>query len=907
MLSIFFWYLLISIIGWLTFPLAYRLLSFLGDRGYAFSRILGLLLWGYVFWLLASLRILRNDLGGLLLALFLTLAMSGFALRSIGLKQIGAWLRSQIKLVLSVEALFLLSFAFMVVIRAANPEILGTEKPMELAFINAILSSPEFPPHDPWLSGYAISYYYFGYVMVAMMAKMTGVPGSIAFNLGISLVFSLTALGAYGMVYDLLIIRRQAGGTRDSSLPSHTTYVSLRALLGPLFILLISNVEGFLEVLHARGLFWRTNDTGELISSFWSWLGILNLNEAPTQPFTWNPSRYLWWWRASRVVQDYDFQGNWKEIIDEFPVFSYLLADLHPHVLAMPFAFLAMALALNLFLGGGQGRSVGLRRRVNLRTMTWVAAMITGIGFMLLWVGLSGLSLRLALIGVVGLVAGGFVFVILLPSFRLHGLSLFIQDDLGEKEIGFPLYLSTLYLISSAIVLGGLAFLNMWDFPFYVALFAGAYVLGRWQNVGGEITILARDFLAVCLVIGIGGFLLYLPFYLGFSSQAGGVIPNFIYLTRGAHLWVMFGTLLVPIAAYLIYLWKINGDRKSQKSGFTLALGFLLLMVALTLFLSLIILIVPGLEDLFLTSLAAPDFTTVLQESFIRRITSLGGWITLLVLLALSLGLLISSGKHGKERHVKPSQSSIFISSNAFTLLLILLGLILALGPEFFYLRDLFGWRMNTIFKFYYQVWLLWGVAAAYGSVVLLQDLHNKWRIIFSVILVGTLLIGLTYTTFGIWTKTNGFQPPHGWSLDGTSYLERQSPDEIAAIRWLSSASSGVVAEAVGGSYTSYARVSALSGQPTVLGWPGHESQWRGGYREMGSRQGDIERLYCTRDWLEAQSIIEQYDIRYLYLGSLERIAYSQEKCVGGLDEIKFIRNLNPVFSQGGVTIYETR
>jgi uncharacterized membrane protein len=239
--------------------------------------------------------------------------------------------------------------------------------------------------------------------------------------------------------------------------------------------------------------------------------------------------------------------------------------------------------------------------------------------------------------------------------------------------------------------------------------------------------------------------------------------------------------------------------------------------------------------------------------------------------------------------------------------LLILLGLILALGPEFFYLRDLFGWRINTIFKFYYQVWLLWGVAAAYGSVVLLQDLRHKWRIIFSVVLVGTLLIGLTYTTFGIWTKTNGFQPPYGWSLDGTGYLERQSPDEMAAIRWLSSASSGVVAEAVGGSYTSYARISTLSGQPTVLGWPGHESQWRGGYREMGSRQGDIERLYCTRDWLEAQSIIEQYDIRYLYLGSLERIAYSQEKCVGGLDEIKFIRNLNPVFSQGGVTIYETR
>ena len=59
----------------------------------------------------------------------------------------------------------------MAFVRAANPEILGTEKPMELAFINAILRSPAFPPHDPWLSGYAISYYYFGYVLVAMLAS----------------------------------------------------------------------------------------------------------------------------------------------------------------------------------------------------------------------------------------------------------------------------------------------------------------------------------------------------------------------------------------------------------------------------------------------------------------------------------------------------------------------------------------------------------------------------------------------------------------------------------------------------------------------------------------------------------------------------------------------------------------
>ena len=84
----------------------------------------------------------------------------------------------------SVEALFLLAFAAWAFVRAANPEAVGTEKPMELAFINAILRSPAFPPHDPWLSGYAISYYYFGYVLVAMLAKTGGTSGGVAFNLG---------------------------------------------------------------------------------------------------------------------------------------------------------------------------------------------------------------------------------------------------------------------------------------------------------------------------------------------------------------------------------------------------------------------------------------------------------------------------------------------------------------------------------------------------------------------------------------------------------------------------------------------------------------------------------------------------------------------------------------------------
>ncbi len=366
LLPLILWYLVISLVGWLVFPLAYRLLPALADRGYAFSRALGWLLWGYIFWLLASLGILRNEPGGLTLALILLVGLSAWSLYKTGMQEILTWLRSQRRLVLAVEVLFLIAFALMALIRAANPEILGTEKPMELAFINAILNSPEFPPHDPWLSGYAISYYYFGYVLVAMLAKTAGTSGGIAFNLGISLVLALSAIGVYGLVYNLLAARRKQAGATSPVVHS----LSL-PLLGPVFIVLVANLEGFLHVLHTRGIFWRANAAGEMVSRFWTWLDIKELNLPPEQPFSWIPARFWWWWRASRVLQDYSFTRNPIEIIDEFPVFSFLLADLHPHVLATPFAFLGMALILNLVLGGRR-RPAGLAETAPERSFSGV-------------------------------------------------------------------------------------------------------------------------------------------------------------------------------------------------------------------------------------------------------------------------------------------------------------------------------------------------------------------------------------------------------------------------------------------------------------------------------------------------------------------------------------------------------
>ena len=972
------WYGVITFAGWLSFPLSFWLFRRLPDRGYAFSRTLGWLVWGYSFWFLTSLHLIENRSEGILFTFVLVFALSISLYLKIGKAEFWRWWTENRRQVGLMEGLFALAFIALAVTRAANPEALGTEKPMELAFINAILRSETFPPHDPWLSGYAISYYYFGYILVAMLAKLCGTSGAVAFNLGITLVFALSALGAYGLLSNLLSLQ-------------FAKRFPWKALLAPLMVLLVGNLGGLLEVLHAAGLFWQQRN-GVWVSPFWKWLDLVELSQPPQFPLDGLPKRWYWWWRASRVVQDYDVSGAPREIIDEFPAFSYILADLHPHVLAMPFALLAMALALSLWL-------------------SWTK-----------------------------------------PSKPLSG----VQVALGDRRLflHYPLAVPVSESLMAALILGGLAFLNTWDFPIYVALCAAAYALGRVAltpdaaPMGGEerpspptplpqgergepltpnpspigrgeqnlthtqegVRGIVKDLLRFGIWSGVWGGVLYLPFYLGFSSQAGGFLPNLIYPTRGAHLWVMFAPLLVPILGWLVWHYRKIKSQRWQAMGW--AFGLMAGLWVLSLTMGLLISALPNLGGLFMGSMGAVTIGDWLAVAIFRRLIYTGGWLTLGIILSGSLTLLMSlnldttfregegqpsppaplpqeergvtltPGAAPTERGENPSPPTPLPqqergvpsppapfpqgergepltpspfptggvenrSVKGFVALLIFGGALLVLFPELFYLRDQFGWRMNTVFKFYYQAWLLWGIAAAYavacfGNLSHLdtetreilvarhspasrstakrrltkvdqptRDASARWAKASLGLSILFILGGLVYTILATLSKTNNFQPPAGYTLDSTAYLWRQNPDEMQAIAWLSRAPLGVVAEAVsptGGSYSQYARVGTLSGQPIVLGWTGHESQWRGGAREMGSRQSDLERLYCSRNLSEALQIVQQYQIRYIFVGDLERNTYrpGTENCPGGLYEIKFQRAFIPVYQAGQVTIYQT-
>jgi uncharacterized membrane protein len=209
---------------------------------------------------------------------------------------------------------------------------------------------------------------------------------------------------------------------------------------------------------------------------------------------------------------------------------------------------------------------------------------------------------------------------------------------------------------------------------------------------------------------------------------------------------------------------------------------------------------------------------------------------------------------------------------------------------------------MNTIFKFYFETWVVWGLAAAFATISLLRSLRKGWLAVFSALIVIILALSLLYPIFFAATETNKFRPTV-MTLDGLNYLEQASPDDYAAIQFLKKVPSGTMVEAVGGSYSysngvDYERISTHTGLPTVLGWTGHELQWRGGVEEMGSRESDVKILYETSSWLQAESILKQYQIRYVYVGDVERFTYRVV-----MD--KFSANLPVIFSNTTVTIYE--
>ena len=215
------------------------------------------------------------------------------------------------------------------------------------------------------------------------------------------------------------------------------------------------------------------------------------------------------------------------------------------------------------------------------------------------------------------------------------------------------------------------------------------------------------------------------------------------------------------------------------------------------------------------------------------------------------------------------------------------LAFLLAYSVEFVYLRDLFGTRMNTVFKFYYQAWVMLALAAAFG-VSRLAGREVSWALKAPALLLTILLVAgsLVYPLAAIPSKAGDFrgQP----TLDGLAYLRQGSPADVAAIEWIRAnvPPDAVVVESSGGSYSSEGaeRISMSTGNPTLLGWDFHERQWRGGAydRLAAGRPEALDQIYRTTRPEELPKLLEKWDVDYVLIGPLGAPQVRHHRCRAG-------------------------
>lgn len=317
--DVFLWWLVVEVIGLITFPIAFVFLGRLPDRGYSFNKALGLALMAFFLFIGAAARVITNSRGGLLVILALmALAAAFIAFRQ--RQELARFLRQNWSYLLFVEALFAVAFVTAAWLRSYVPDLAGTEKPSEFAFLNAVLNSQHFPAYDPWLSPEPLSYYYFGFIMAGGLIKLTSVPPEVGFNIAVALIGGLTTVVAFGVVYNLVAAVASAGRALAFG------------LVGVGLVVVLSNLEGVFEMLAAHGL-------GP--SALYAWVGIdgLNLEQVPRSS-EWYPDGFFFFWRSTRIPSNWD--------IREYPFFSLLLGDLHPHFMVMPFSLLSVGIAFNL-------------------------------------------------------------------------------------------------------------------------------------------------------------------------------------------------------------------------------------------------------------------------------------------------------------------------------------------------------------------------------------------------------------------------------------------------------------------------------------------------------------------------------------------------------------------------------
>ncbi|RRR77814.1 MAG: hypothetical protein EI684_01015, partial [Candidatus Viridilinea halotolerans] len=872
-----------------TFALLFHLLPGLPDRGYSLAKSLGLLLVAYVAWLAGSLG---TDVGipgagnvngfgwGPFPLAFTPATLWLFAGPLLAAGALAAWWsraalrtfwRERAQALLGAEVVFLGFLLLGIGLRWLNPDLWhparGGEKPMDFAYLNAVLKSGAFPPYDPWHAGGYLNYYYFGFVLVGALTHLSGVLPSSAYNLAVATVMALTAVGAWGVVYNLLA-KSHGERVREGSAREHGSLVSPNRLQNSERLALVAG--GLAPVLLLL--------LGNLAQAIWYLSGYAQAQGPKGRP-EWA------YWDATRIVNG---------TVNEFPFFTFLFGDLHAHMLVMPLSLALLGLAVayardplhRMVQRGNPHPPAPLRQAApELVEGQGTASLTTFMGGQEMYApqrksatGVQEIALPFSLAYNVGKGEGrGGDDARTRKGHPGHRQNLSVASSLKVLRLGF-------YLLALGLLAGAVRATNTWDYPTFVGLTALIMAGAAWRAGRGQrpwpwhlLWMAGPPLLVVVL-----GNLLFLPFTAAFATESSGV-----------ELWregAATGVLAQVLAAPRTTLWEL-----------TLLAGHWVALVATL--------------GMLLARRLWGDATALLLTGALTIIYLAGialAWPALVLILPLLLLAVILLWRLRRAPYH-----------------LLLPGIWLAGGLGLLVLVEVVAvkgdiGRMNTVFKFGLHAWMLFALGGAAllpqlwlgaGRLALPAPLTTTIRLGLALLLLAALIYPLTATPA---RATDRWATDAPRSLDGAAFMtwigaaghgQRFALDEdAAAIAWLQRNVTGtpVLLEAHQPSYQWAGRVASHTGLPTLLGWEWHQVQQRnvvGAGPAIRYRQQIIEVIYNSLEAETSLEMLRRYGVEYIYVGGFEREIYA----ASGLAKFPALADagvLEEVFAQGQTAIY---
>lgn len=828
-LAVIVWWLMLSALGAIAFPWLYAAFPALRYRGYGLARAVGLLLWAYLAWLLASLHLLPHT-RLLLWGVFALLVMASAIIVRARWEHFRAFFRENWRNLLWIEVIFAVLYVAWVYVRYLNPDlwhpVAGGEKPMDFAYLNAVIKSTWFPPYDPWFAGGTMNYYYFGFVMVGSLIKALGILPSVGYNLAVPALYAMTGVGAYTLANNL------AG--KDSK-RGH-----IAGLIGIFVVLILGNL-GELRLVFT-GLEKIGNIKFESLIPGYPALvsAIVGLWKVVVtgQTLTFRPE--WWYWNATRVIP---FGPGEVGAINEFPAFTFLYADLHAHMMAFPLTQVALAIALQWGLGNDPPQVAPMKRTV------WV----------------------------------------------------YIRRCI-------PRPLATFFL--AGLVAGALHATNTWDWPTYLALMSVGLLFSLFNTpneltivpaeedesdaaIAGIVTVPEKPVFAYYKVLTpvlfvLLGEILFRPFIVNYvTAYTSFALWRGTRTTLGIYL-IMHGQFLLPLAILGVVQGRSALQRfwKTRDPGLLLPLGLVLLGMAV-LWLVLIFIGVP--VAWVVIPLGALATILVLDPRSMPRERLLWMWTGTALTLSLVVEILVLKGDIG---------------------------------------------RMNTVFKFYLQVWMLLALSAAVALERILHYTIASYRTgntpVFKVpdwindVVAGLVFFVVAatamYPLMAIPAKVRDrWAPSAPRTLDGMAYIPYATQHEHGStiplavddrvIRWMQENVEGsptIIEEQAEREYLWGNRVSVYTGLPSVAAWRWHSVQQRlvmpGGTVE--ARQRDIRYFYSTTDPYQAMDILRRYHVQYVILTPYDR-AYMLPEGLPKFTAMVERGMLEPVYQDEDAVIYK--